>query len=251
MKKVYSILALCCIFSITSCGGGGSGAPAVGVATQAIDGIWFGTFTSTPIATTYNIVGVVAPNNQMRFVSTTPAAFGAQYIGTASVTGNSFSAPISGLAPAGFIFLNGANTTTGTLNGTVVANTSLSGTYTSINDNGTFSLTYSPIYNRPASLALLARTWTGPMSNGGTATITISAAGAITGTDTLGCSIAGTVSIIDPIKNIYNTSVTVSTCAPVATFTGFMVLDDVAPGTSNLLDFIVSSTTQSVFGQLQ
>lgn len=249
MKKqlLAMVIAATGLFGLAGCGGGGGGGAAPAPVSQAIDGIWIGTLTSTPVAQTFGIIGVIAPNHQLRFISTA----GVQYFGRAAVAGNRVTAAVTGIAPAGFIFLSGGNTTTGNISGTVVASTSLNGTYTAINDSGTFSLTYSPTYNRPASLSLLAKTWTGAISSGGIATITISPGGVISGTDTMGCSYAGTVSVIDPAKNIYNATVTASVCAPTATYTGYAILQDVAPGTNNQIDFIVGNATRSVFGALQ
>jgi len=247
MKKIMVVVGIMlAILLLGGCGGGGSTAPSA-TNNQAIDGIWIGTLTSTSIATSYNIIGVVAPNNELRFTT----AAGVQYIGMASVSGSNVTASITGLAPVGFTFLNGQNTTVGNINGTVVAGNTLNGTYTATNDNGNFTLSYSTTYNRPASLKLLAKTWSGSISSGAIVTVIITTGGVITGTDTLGCSYTGLVKVIDPAKNIYSTTLTASTCTMATTYKGLGILQDVAPAINNQLDFMVSNANRSVFGQLK
>ncbi|MBL1351897.1 MAG: hypothetical protein COA61_000955 [Zetaproteobacteria bacterium] len=241
---VFSLTAL------TGCGGGSSSSVATTTApttNQAVDGILIGTLTSTTIATNYKIIGVITPGNELRFATTK----GVQYIGTASVSGNKITAPVKGLAPLGFVFLNGKNTTVGNIKGTVVAGKTLNGTYTASKDNGTFKLSYSSTYNRPASLGLLAKKWSGSISNGAIATVNISKTGVITGSDTLGCSYKGAVKVIDPTKNIYSTTLTSSVCSVPVTYKGFIILQDIAPKINNQLDFMVSNVSRSFFGQLK
>jgi len=166
---------------------------------------------------------------------------------------NKITAPFKGLAPlgSGYVFLNRKNTTVGNIKGTVVAGKTLNGTYTTSKDNGTFKLSYSSTYNRPASLGLLAKKWSGPISNGATATVNISKTGVITGNDTMGCTYKGAVKVIDPTKNIYSTTLTSSACSTPVTYKGFIILQDIAPKINNQLDFMVSNVNKSFLGQLK
>jgi hypothetical protein len=87
----------------------------------------------------------------------------------------------------------------------------MSGTYNGVGDNGTFSLTYSSVYDRPSSLAATAGTWKGIVS-GFTNTFTIDSSGSITGSSASGCSYTGAVSIIDVSYDAYMVNLDIANC---------------------------------------
>ena len=237
---------------LSACGGGGGGGatppPAV---SQSAEGIWMGTETSTPINQTFPIIGIVSPAGAFHFVEMTS---GTQYVGSLSVSGSNMSGTAIGVGAPGWLFLNGLSTTTATLTGSVQTGISASGTYTAPNDSGTWSLTYSPIYDRPIPLSSLAKTWVGVIHNGAgnpTATITVSAAGVVSGTDTLGCVYNGSASVVTPNKNLFSVSISTSVChTGVKTYNGFSFLSDNAGAQNNMINFAATDGTSTFAGQL-
>jgi len=63
-------------------------------------------------------------------------------------------------------------------------------------------------YNTPARLTAIANNWSGGLLDGGTASITIAANGAISGTSALGCKLTGTASANASGKNFFDVSIT-------------------------------------------
>jgi len=254
MKKMFFIFAVGALSALSGCGGGGNGnvvAPQP-VAAQALDGIWNGTFTSNVLGGTIGAYMVISPTNEARYVTTQ----GVEGAGAITVSGNSFSETVNAFAPTGIFFPNGSRVGVGTLNGTGSTKGTLTGTYAGAGDNGTFTFTYDPIYDRGASLATISGTWTGTFVSVGTGavvTANISTTGVITGTDTAGCVYNGTLKVIDPLKNIYAGSMTQTVCTPAITLTGLATLTDnpaLLPLKNNVLNFALSNATSHVAGSL-
>ena len=254
MKKMLFIFAVGALSALAGCGGGGNGnvvAPPP-VAAQALDGIWNGTFTSNVVGGTVGAYMVISPTNEARYVSTQ----GVEGAGTIAVSGNTFSSNYTAFTPAGGFFPNGTTVAAGTSNGTGSTKGTITGTYSGGGDNGTFTFTYDPIYDRGASLATISGTWTGifvSVGTGAVVTANISTTGVITGSDTAGCVYNGTLSIIDPLKNIYTGSMTQTVCTPAITLTGLATLTDnpaLLPLKNNVLNFALSNATSHVAGSL-
>jgi hypothetical protein len=143
------------------------------------------------------------------------------FAGNYTTSGNNITITGSSISAVGYSFTNGSTTQTWNGTGTFVEADFINGTYTGATDTGIFSLQASPAYRRGASLATLAGRYTG--STRGTATITldISAAGAITGTDSNSCQYAGTATVPNPVWNSYAVQIAITGCTQATgTFTG-------------------------------
>ncbi|MFI4978942.1 MAG: hypothetical protein ACHQIO_01210 [Nevskiales bacterium] len=117
-------------------------------------------------------------------------------------------------------FKGSATTSTG-LGGST---TNLSGTFTDASSNvvGFLASSNAAAWNRASSLATVAGSYSASFIVGGTTytpTLTIDTAGAITGTDSSGCTYGGSVATPDTAHNDYTVSLT-STCLTGQTFNG-------------------------------
>ena len=86
------------------------------------------------------------------------------------------------------------------------------GQYSGGGDTGTFNVTMSSMWDRPATLATLAGTYTRTTSIGYTMTMSIAPDGVITANDTRGCVINGAVTVPDATHNLYQLDTTVTSC---------------------------------------
>jgi len=128
--------------------------------------------------------------------------------------GASFSSSFTALLPSGYRFSNGQPTSAGTLSGTIVPGTIISGTFASDLDSGTFVLNaMMSDYNRPASWPTIAGKYaydSAYMANGVEASfhvVTIGNADGSSGsaTATNGCTSTSVVNTIpDPTHNAYS-----------------------------------------------
>lgn len=193
---------------VCACGGGGgsSGTPNPPPVTNATTGgIWRGTESTTGL----QIVGLVDESGEFHFIRSDNV----QYVGTASVTGNSLSANIDGFTQIGTVFADNSSHGTGTVTGTVQARSSLAlstqfktdaGTSTS----GTVNLTFDTLYNRASSLSTISGNFS---SNGDV--VTISSNGTVFSQDpNTGCVVNGTVAIINASYNAYRVQYSYANC---------------------------------------
>ena len=258
MKKgLFFSLVLNC-FLIFSCGGGGGGSssslpstPTTPTVTQTHAGFWIGTFTSNVLHSTYDVTGLIAETGLANFASTSTLA---QYSGVISVIGNSnsFSGNVTAYAPVGETFPDGSTVGIVSVSGTFTGQGAISGTYSGVGDSGTFSLTYSGLYNRPSSFAAIAGTWEGPVQVY-TNTVTVGPSGNIIGSSTAGCSYSGNVGIIDPTYFAYNVNFSIINCGlESGTYIGLAALTDTVTANDTLLievsdpsfSFVASLTRQ-------
>jgi len=86
------------------------------------------------------------------------------------------------------------------------------GQYSGVGDAGTFNVGLSPMWNRPASFAIVAGTYMRTVSYGYAMTMTIDANGQLSASDTRGCLINGTVTVPDANHNLYQITATVTSC---------------------------------------
>jgi len=130
-------------------------------------------------------------------------------------SGAKFSSSFTALLPSGYQFSNGEPTSTGTLDGTISPGSSITGTFTSNLDSGTFVLNaMTTDYNRPASLATVAGTYaydSAYMAMGTEQVFhtvsTANADGSGSATASNGCtSTSVSHSIPDPMHNLYETT---------------------------------------------
>jgi hypothetical protein len=83
------------------------------------------------------------------------------------------------------------------------------------------------MWDRPASLSTLAGVYTRTTSNGYTMTMTMSANGQLTASDSRGCLINGTASVPDVLHNMYGIHATVTSCGTLnGTYQGLGALLD-------------------------
>ena len=227
MKK-YLILFV--LILIQGCSGGSSSDVSTPPPSADADatGVWEGTFTENGVGT-FSLTGIIE-GNQMRFISTDG---GAIYGGTISVSGTSFTATTTNIQIGGTVFA------TANLTGTVTTKSTISGTFTSsTGSTGSFSVSYDPVTEKGSSLATTDGIWT----VGSTTAIAIDSTGALTGSDTTGCVYLGAVSIIDPAVNIYDLSVSVSSCGIYdGTYAGYVVItDNISP--NDTLVFVANNS---------
>jgi hypothetical protein len=172
---------------------------------------------------------------------------GVTYFGMAAVSGSSLSANIDGFTSPGWpTYADGSVHGTGTLSGTLVARTSASLTTKFTTDNGavtngTLNLTFNVAYNSASSFAALAGNFTdgsmlcvhGVCSP--SSAITIHSDGTIFAQDAYtGCTINGSLSIVNSAYNAYKVSLSYQSCTGAsavlngATLSGLATLDAAA-----------------------
>jgi len=154
-------------------------------------------------------------------------ADGSQDVGTLSVSGNAVSAAFAAFPKFGSTFSDGSFSAAGTLHGTFVPGATLDITDQITTANGTTSsesiaLTFDLLYNCSSSLSFVSGNYYYNFQ------FSVSGAGSLSGRDpNTGCSMTGTVSIIDRSYNLYNVSYTASNCTGQSTalngaqFSGF------------------------------
>lgn len=151
---------------------------------------------------------------------------------------------ISGPSLTGTIYSSTAVPATAQV--TSVSGNSISGTYTSSLGGGTFALVADPnLYNRASSLSKLVGIWVDSFFTAGigTSTWVIQADGSFSISTTLGCTGIGTFSIIDPSKNEYNLSLTISNCAGLnGTYSGIAATSDTL-NTDDSISLVFNSAT--------
>jgi hypothetical protein len=102
-----------------------------------------------------------------------------------------------------------------------------SGRYSGSGDAGTFNMSLSPMWDRPASIGTVAGVYTRSTSNGYTMTMTMSANGQLTASDSRGCLINGSVGVPDATHNMYRINATVTSCGSLdGTYSGMGALLD-------------------------
>lgn len=200
MKK-FAALALASI--LAACGGGGSEGTSTPAATA--EGFWEGS-ASTGVSVA---VAVLENGETWGFYTSSGSIVGALY-GNTSSSGTT-------LSGSGIDFnIPSRTVTAGTYSGTFAAKSSINVTTST---GVTFSGTYNPVYDQPASLAALAGSFSGQGVSGTspvqTVSVTISSSGAISVPASLGCAATGTAAPRPSGKNIFDVTVTFmgSTCA--------------------------------------
>jgi hypothetical protein len=204
--------------ALTNAGGTVTSSKATLSANADPEGLYLGTLTYATAGTTLSVFAIVEKNGTAAAFVTdhvlpTNAPVGYSLHGLMVLpTGGNFSSPFTALLQSGYAFSNGQQTSSGTLTGTVVPGSSISGTFVSDLDSGTFHLTAMPTdYNRPASFATTAGTFAydSPYYSSGEhvfhTVLTSNPDGSSGGaTTSMGCmSTTVTNTIPDPRHNIY------------------------------------------------
>lgn len=246
IKGTLFLMALLGLIGLSSCGGGGNSSPTPPAQPSAAAGIWFGTFTSTVTNTVSRATGLVADTNSARFGFTDTFE---QFSGVLRVVDNSFSMTATAFAPHGGTLPDGTKVGTVTITGTFTPQSTMTGTYSGAGDSGTFTLTFSPLYQRLSSFGLLKGTWSGEILEHSTG-LTISDNAQITGVNTAGCTYGGHLDLIDPSFNIYALHLDVDTCgSDNGSYDGLAYLSD-EHEQNGTLNVIMSSPTLSIIATL-
>jgi len=240
-----TLLASFGVLTLSACGGGGGngGSDIITpppVTNASPGGIWRGTESTTGL----QVVGLVDEAGEFHFIRSDDV----QYVGTATVSGNSVSANFDGFTQVGTVFTDQSTHGTGTVSGTVAARSSLTlntqfktdaGTSTS----GSLNLTFDTLYNRASALATIAGNYS---SNG--SVVTVNSDGSIfSQSPTTGCVVNGTVSIISATYNAYKVQFSYASCTGQSAFlnglqfSGMATLDN----TQSPEDAIVGATAKS------
>jgi hypothetical protein len=214
-KMRVSIMGSICIVFLFGCGGGkkdslssdDSSSSSTAPVSQpgTLEGIFKGTTSNGRTA-----IGLVLDDGtvySLYSANSNPAVIAGAVIGSGSASNGSFSSTDArdfNLEGLGVLSANisASYTIKQTFNGTV--------TYPSLSQTITFTGAYDALYETPSSLATIAGNYVG---TGGApflvekVSITVSDAGAITGTGTSGCKFNGTV-VPRPKGNLYNLSAT-------------------------------------------
>jgi len=227
---VQCVIAASLCVVLAGCGGAGSSsgtstsAPAP-VTNASPGGIWRGTESTTGL----QIVGLIDESGEFHFIRSDNV----QYVGTASVTGNSISANFEGFTQVGTVFTDNSTHGTGSVSGTVQARSSISlstqfKTDAGTSTNGSLNLTFDALYNRASSLATISGNFLS-----GADVVTVSSNGAVFLQDpNTSCVLNGTVSIIDAMYNAYKVQYSYANCTGQASvlnglqFSGMATLDN-------------------------
>lgn len=221
------LVAVVVTMSLAACGGGSGGGllppdPPTAQPSNA-GGVWEGTISDTVAGTTANIAGAVTEaNTEARFLTEDGVALVLE-----NVSGNdgNLVADLVAFAPPGAVFSDGTSVSNGTLTGRVVERSSLTGDWTlATGDSGTVSLSYDAgLHQRASSLDFTAGIWLDSVN----VIYTVDANGVLFGQDFIGCVFNGQVNLIDTRFNVYDLSITVTSCPGAnGTYEGLGVLAD-------------------------
>ena len=220
-RRVIAMTLAAVALTVTACGGGGGNSgttpspaptgatPSPATPTAATTpGVWKGTITSTTTGQSASVVALTGKDGHSVWMTTD----GRVWSGQVPMTGDHFNATFSGHMYEGAHFPDGTNHGTTSMMVDQHSTATTSGRYAGSGDAGTFNMSLSPMWNRPASLGSVAGVYTRTTSNGYTMTMTIGANGQLTGSDSRGCVINGTVDVPDPTRNMHRIDATVSSC---------------------------------------
>ena len=184
----------------------------------------------TDTLTGLSLTGVITETGAARFIRSD----GAQYIGSASTSGDSISGSYNGYLPTGFVFADGSNHGSGTFSGTITSGQTVTATFqfTTANNNSTtetITFTFDNLYDTGSSLSAIAGNYTDPSTN---ATVSVDSSGVIFSQDPVtGCVINGMISIINASYDVYDVSYSFANCTGSSAFlngttaTGLGILD--------------------------
>ena len=231
MKISTKLLISLATLTVAACGGGGGNSSLTPNDTGATGGtsgsakttpgVWQGTITS-PTTGQSTMVGLTDATGQSVWMTTD----GRVWSGQLPMTGTQFNATMAGHMYPGSRFPDGSAYGPSSMMFNY-DNGAWTGQYTGGGDTGTFNTTMSSMWNRPATLATLAGTYTRTTSIGYTMTMSIATDGVITATDTRGCVINGAVTVPDATRNLYRLNATVTSCGVLnGTYQGHGTLAD-------------------------
>jgi hypothetical protein len=206
LRSFIAALGLCLL---AACGGGSSGyssaAPSTGGGTVDATGVWSGSFTVGAGAGSTAIVAVIKQGGTAFFYDQSGVMYVLpQFTGATTVTGT-----LTAFAPPGVMLNNGQNTETFTVTASV-SSAAITGTFTSSNETGTFTL--APLSAFGGNPSIVAGNWQGfyvGSASGSTAAValTVQVSGSFVGNDANGCHLSGTISPTAD-HDVFNAAVT-------------------------------------------
>ena len=226
MNTASVIPVLLLILCLGCSGGGGDSAPAprsAPVPDASPVGLWEGTVTSTFSESTFPVVAVISPDYELRMVS---FQYGEQFTGFVEMDGNRGIGGFRGYAPPGIVFGNGQPITDGTIDFVCSEKRTVTGTYDSPGDEGSYSLNYNSGLELHSTLADIQGSWGYDLGGADSITIDVDAAGNISGIDGYGCTYGGSVDTMDTAWDIYDVDLIVANCGVVnGVYTGLAIID--------------------------
>jgi hypothetical protein len=232
-SRLPALILVTASLALTACGGGGSGdsgtpptsspgtTPTTAAATTP--GVWKGSIVSTATGQTASVVALTGLDGRSVWMTTDGRVWGGQM----PMAGDHFDTTFSGHMYEGVHFPDGTNHGTTSMMIDHHSATVTSGRYSGSGDAGTFNTSLSPMWSRPASIGTVAGVYTRSTSNGYAMTMTMSANGQLTASDSRGCLISGAVGVLDATHNMYRIDATVTSCG---------ALDGTYSGMGTLLD---------------
>jgi hypothetical protein len=227
--------------ALTACGGGGGGDSSTGTgaspttpptgapvtppttAAATTPGVWKGSILSTTTGQTSPIVALTGLDGHSVWMTTDGRVWGGQV----PMSGDRFDTTFGGHMYDGVHFPDGTNHGTTSMMVDHHSATVTNGRYAGNGDAGTFDMSLSPMWDRPASIGTVAGVYTRTTSNGYTMTMTMSANGQLTASDSLGCLINGSVGVPDATHNMYSLNAAVTSCGSLdGTYSGMGALLD-------------------------
>jgi len=176
--------------------------------TATTPGVWKGTVSSTATGQSAQVVGMTTHEGHSLWMTTD----GRVWSGDVPLHGDHFDATFTSHMYEGEHFPDGTNHGATTMRVNHHASGVTEGQYAGCGDAGAFDMTLSPMWDRPASLGTVAGVYTRSTSSGYSMTMTIGADGQVTGSDSRGCVVNGTVSVPDASHNMYGIDATVTSC---------------------------------------
>ena len=233
MKTTHLIVTSCAVL-LVACGGGGGGGNGGGNANQPppqpapqqkVGGIFTGTITvcsppECPIDTFVLVSERGEYLTQDLEFRARPNA-GQMTVNGGGITGSRrlYNAITSEVKPFGYVPISPPQADSDNLNrsirGAVIERQSIDGNFVhSGSANVEIHITYDAQYEKDSSLATIAGMYSADDGAGYALTYVIDAAGAITGSDSTGCTVSGNIGIIDADFNMYSTDLAFSACGP-------------------------------------
>jgi hypothetical protein len=240
-SRLPALTLIAASLALTACGGGGSGDSSTGTgaspttpptgspstppttAAATTPGVWKGSIVSTTTGQTSSVVALTGLDGHSVWMTTDGRVWGGQV----PMSGDHFDTTFGGHMYDGVHFPDGTNHGTTSMMVDHHSATDTNGRYAGNGDAGTFNMSLSPMWDRPASIGTVAGVYTRSTSNGYTMTMTMSANGQLTASDSRGCLINGSVGVPDATHNMYRINATVTSCGSLdGTYSGMGALLD-------------------------
>jgi hypothetical protein len=198
---------------IAACGGGGGAGESSTETGADPGGIWKGTDTLTGLS----LDGVITETGTARFIR----SYGAQFMGTATTSGNYIAGADVGHLPTGSTFADGSNHGSGTVGGTITAGETATVTVNLTTANNsvsteTITFTFGNLCDTGSSLSGIAGNYTDPSAGD---TVSASGFGVVFSQDAVtGCVISGIVAVINASYDQYDVTCGFARCTGSAAY---------------------------------